>query len=224
MARVYRQEEVEGTLEGLLVESEATMTHQSPQDDTEFLISQYMDDQLDDRQKAEFLRRLESDPALAEELRKYQALDAHLAALSSDALGEVDFDLQRSSIMAGLERKVLLEGSHRRLLVLRPVFWAPLAAAAMIALAVVVGLKFVAVGPAVDPNASQVSSNVVLPTTDNGKGVVEVAAVATDPSSLPPLPAKLSPNNLPAGTIVMFIDTDEKDSADDNGSAEMAFF
>ena len=112
------------------------------QDNLEFLISQYLDGQLDDAQNAKFRRRLETDRELARELQRYTSLEKHLADMHAPELDEVDFDAQRASIMSSLERQVLLSPPRRSPIIFRPAFWVPLAAAAMVVLAVTVGLKF----------------------------------------------------------------------------------
>lgn len=115
------------------------MTDKPQHDDPEFLLSQYLDGQLDARDEARMKRRLEEDPRLQEELRAYSALEERLGSLAEEEIDGVDYDLQRQSIMAALERRALLEGHGRGNLVLRPVFRVTAAAAAL-AIAIGAGL------------------------------------------------------------------------------------
>ncbi|MFW6155619.1 MAG: hypothetical protein ACOC95_10430 [Planctomycetota bacterium] len=60
-------------------------------------------------EQAEALKaRLAVDSSLADEHRRYQALDAILAEMAAEQDGEVDWELQRQTIQASLEREALL--------------------------------------------------------------------------------------------------------------------
>lgn len=165
--------------------------------DVEFLISQYLDRQLGPRERAEFEQRLEADAGLAEELRRYQALDAELAQFGDDELRAVDFASQRTSVMEALERQVLLAGSRRPMLILRPTFWVPVAAAAVVLLAVFIGGRFLGNGPVGpvgpindgtgDGGLNFVASIVPPPAVPQGAGVVEVTPVQMSEGVPPPV-------------------------------------
>lgn len=100
----------------------------------EFLLSQYIDGQLDQAGQEDLQRRLQADDELSEQLRQYERLDALLGETNPAGLAEADFHIQRSQIRSQLERDALL-GHHRRR-VLRPVMYAVTSIAAAIVVAV----------------------------------------------------------------------------------------
>lgn len=114
----------------------------------EYLLSQHLDGQLDDRQAGELARRLAEDSQLRQALALYTALADHLRPADREAPAGIDYDSQRAAIMAAIERKALLEGLPRRRLVFRPVFRALAAAAVLLVLASVGVLVFRHGGPA----------------------------------------------------------------------------
>jgi anti-sigma factor RsiW len=102
-------------------------------DKLEMLLCEYLDGQLSADQAAELERRLAEDPALREELRRYSALQRQLSALGEQDRDEAQFDAQRVSIMAAVERRALLRRQGgRRWIVLRPVLTGLAAAAAVV--------------------------------------------------------------------------------------------
>lgn len=184
-------------------------------DNLEYLISQYMDGQLTVRQEQGLRRRLEQDPALAEQWRQYQALDAQVSSVRAAALDAVDYAAQRSSIMGRLERKVLLEGPKRRVLVLRPAFWGAMAAAAAVVLGVSVGWRWLQPAP-VGSNAPPLAARnaplsvaqmrVVAPEAlAKGEAVVKVSLPRLDDQAVGPRPRLHSPGRLPSGTVMVSI-------------------
>jgi len=105
----------------------------------EWELSQYLDGQLSSRQAAALEKRLAQDPQLRQELQRYVALEEHLSAMGREELAGIDYESQRSQIMAALERKGLLAARPRRVLIFRPVFGV-LAAAAAVAIVATVAL------------------------------------------------------------------------------------
>jgi anti-sigma factor RsiW len=181
--------------------------------DVEFLISQYMDDQLDSAQKLELERRVAQAPAVAEAFRQYRALEGHLTNLELPSLDldGVDFDSQRSSIMANLERKALLTQRRRRLTIpaifLRPAFVGALAAAAMVVLAVGVGIRFINLGSVNNQSAPAMASVVtarMLPPalgSPGGKAVVQAYSLRMDEDEIDSDVLA----GLPAGTVMVSV-------------------
>ena len=83
-------------------------------DNLEFLLSQYLDGQLDPQEMERMEDRLGNDLELRRELQRYAKLDEMLGELRSPPeLEAADFDAQRREIMAALERKALLAGRPR---------------------------------------------------------------------------------------------------------------
>ena len=79
-----------------------------PKDDIEYQLSQLLDGDLPAEQAKALLRRMESDPALADQFRRYRALEAGLGELA-EQMPAVDWEFQRESIRAALERESLLK-------------------------------------------------------------------------------------------------------------------
>jgi anti-sigma factor RsiW len=77
-------------------------------EDIEYQLSQLLDGELPAEQAQALRRRLAEDPALAEEYRRYQALEKGLGGMGRQT-PSVDWELQRDSIRAVLEREALLK-------------------------------------------------------------------------------------------------------------------
>jgi len=71
-------------------------------------LCELIDGTLPGEQAEALKQRLAIDPTLAAEHRRYKALDAILRELAAEHVGEVDWDLQRQTIQASLEREALL--------------------------------------------------------------------------------------------------------------------
>ena len=173
----------------------------NPEQDIEFLISQYVDGLLDSRSACELERRLESDPDLRELSRRYIALRNVLKADDGDALAEIDYQSQREEIMAAVQRRALVEGPPARRVAPRPVFGA-LAAAAAILLVASVGLLLYTAGPSHAPKATVAIRS--MPTAPTGPGQVEVSVRRVEPGNLAmSVLAPASSGSLPPGTVVV---------------------
>lgn len=77
------------------------------QDDIEYRLSQLLDGDLPDAEKLDLQTRLDNDADLAEQQRLYQSLDDALAEWG-EQVPPVDWNLQRETIGAALEREALL--------------------------------------------------------------------------------------------------------------------
>ncbi len=118
-----------------------------PHDDIEFQLSQLLDGQLSVREAQALRRRMEQEPALAEQFRQYQALQGELGALGPAEL-PVDLAFQRESIQAALERESLM-APERPAWSARLARWSALGAAAAAAVVLVVlGLQWLQGPPA----------------------------------------------------------------------------
>ncbi len=159
--------------------------------DIEFLLTEYLDGNLDAAGKAELATRLESDAELRQELRRYTALNENLQIPPQfdDVLDEIDYDTQRAEIIAAVERKVLLEGLPRRRLLLRPTFRV-LAAAATV-------LLVFAVGAFVFRSTPQMLEVAIAPSQVSSGGALEFELVRQD--------APMMAAAMPAGTIVVSV-------------------
>jgi len=109
--------------------------------DPEFLLSRYLDGDLDAAEQAELELRLREDASLREELRLYTALNERLEAADDAELGGIDYDAERAAIIGRLERKMLLEGPPRRRLTVR-LGGGVLVAAAVLLIVASVALRF----------------------------------------------------------------------------------
>ncbi len=78
-----------------------------PKDD-EFDLTELTDGDLPADQAETLRRRLEADPEMADELRRYESLDEVLGEIADEPTPEVDWDLQRQTIRAAMEREALL--------------------------------------------------------------------------------------------------------------------
>ncbi len=80
-------------------------------DDSEFLLSQLLDGQLDSERARLVRERMAKEPQLAERYRLYQKLDGALAAFAQDAPA-ISYDFQREGIHEKLQRQALLVGQQ----------------------------------------------------------------------------------------------------------------
>jgi len=188
-------------------------------DKLEQLLCGRLDGELSAEQAAELERRLKQDPALREELRRYAALQGHLAELGRQELRDVDYDAQLAEIMSAVERRALLRRAVvRRPLVLRPVFGIVAAAAAVLIVATVGVLNYHPAGPqgkppgdvAQTPATPQPSVAVtVLPIAPVGaeSGKISVEYPPVDVMSLPVAIASdtVAPLSPPPGTVAVSV-------------------
>jgi len=189
--------------------------------DIELLISQYVDGLLDKARADELERKLKTDPALGEQLRLYESLQALLKADGGEALSGIDYDAQREEIMAAVQRKALVEGVLARRVILRPVFGV-LAAAAAVLLVASVGLLVYRAGPGAGPELSvAVRSAAVSRPAEAGQ--LEVSIRRVDPENLAmTMLAPAAPGPLPSGTVV--VSAGRREVALPNGAAGEMFF
>lgn len=193
--------------------------------DLEFLISQYLDGQLEGRQFADFERRLAEDPLLAGELARYETLEGRLSAMSGGGLEKVDFQAQRASIMSALERKALLTPSRQRVLIFHPAFWGAVAAAASIVLAVFVGMKAwrpgTGPGPGPDSIVGPMVSSVIVPVSPppRGEEIVQMAARQMGEELGP----DVLPGPLPVNTVIVSCSPPAEDVQEQTDSPLMLF-
>jgi len=104
------------------------------EDNIEFQLSQLLDGDLSPEEEARLLARLRDDEELSRTYAGYRRLDEMLEDLAvAPELSEVDYDTQRSDIMASLAKKALLT-QRPRTRVLPWVFGGAMAAAAAAAL------------------------------------------------------------------------------------------
>lgn len=156
---------------------------ENEKDNLEFLLSQYLDGQLDPQEMERMEDRLGGDLELRRELQRYAKLDEMLGEMRlPPELEAVDFDAQRQEIMAALERKALLAG-RPRFNVVRMTFAGvgALAAAAVIA----VGTWLVIRTPTSTINSSPMARvEVVKPaSSSHGQVVVSVVGPAIEDSN-----------------------------------------
>jgi anti-sigma factor RsiW len=184
-------------------------------DDPEFLLSQYLDGQLEPAEMERLEGRLGNDLALRREMQRYAKLDEMLDEMRSPReLDSVDFDSQRLEIMAALERKSLLK-VRPRFNVIRMTFAGvgALAAAAIIAVGTWVALR------TPPPGMGNPIVRVELVQPDAPRGQVVVAIVAPeklDPDTVVVVEEPITPKelaqfhqsenqgNIPDGTVLMF--------------------
>jgi anti-sigma factor RsiW len=141
--------------------------NQHERDNLEFELSQYLDGELSGRRARRMERRLEEEPALREDLKKYAALGEQLDALARTDVPGMDYDWQRSEVVRMLERKRLLDARPRRTIFFRPVFWGAggaLAVAASVVVGIMAWMSSPA-GPAKAPGlpAPEISVALVMP-------------------------------------------------------------
>ncbi len=177
----------------------------SHQDDVEFALCEYLDGALSGREARRLQRRLAEDPDLADELKRYAALDEALASVAGAGPDGVDYDLQRAEVIAAIERRALLQPPRRR--VLRPVFGALAAAAALLigvmAWVVIVGRQ-TPPGPGEPVRVTLLSASPAV----EGEGEVSVQITRPPVESLPLAP--LAPRGgMPGGTIVVSVGHDD---------------
>jgi anti-sigma factor RsiW len=183
-------------------------------DDPEFLLSQYLDGQLEPAEMERLEERLGNDLSLRRQMQRYAKLDEILADLRvPKELESVDFESQRLEIMAALERKSLLK-VRPRYSVIRMTFAGvgALAAAAVIAVGTWAVLRTtpVSVGtPIVRVELSQpdaprglVTASVAAPAGEASDGVAVQYERVPD-KELAKLRAREAQNNGPDGTVLM---------------------
>jgi len=178
---------------------------QPDETDLEFLLSEYVSGTLPRARSAELERRIAEDPALREDLRRYAVLERHLADLGTEALEEVDEDVQRADVMQALERKGLLEGPPRRPFVVRRILF-PLAAAAAVLIFATVGWVVLRDRP-VTPQ-EEVAVNVLRPAPlAPGAAVWDVRYQRVDwhQFRLRPPASRGPASKLPPGTVMVSI-------------------
>ena len=184
------------------------MSRTGRDDEMQFQLSQYVDGQLSPEQAGGLEQRLERDPQLREELRRYRALEANLAAIGQAEPEGVDYDAQRERIMDELARRALLARRPARRIRLRP-FLGGLAAAAAVVLALTAWMVY---GPTDRPGASGVptgrpivSVSLVPVAEPAGEGQVTVQCRRLDPGALrrAPRAAPLLVPQPPTGTVVV---------------------
>ncbi len=154
------------------------MNEHRGKDDSEYLLCEYLDGQLDREGEAELQDRLTEDPKLREQLRAYAVLKERLDVMGDAELRRIDYDAQRREIMKLVERRALLSGVPRRRLILRAVLATFAAAAVLIILAPVATLIFRASPDATDVPRVTVS---ILPeaplTSHRAEAMVSVAMI-----------------------------------------------
>jgi len=169
--------------------------------DLEFQISRYLDGQLSDRQAAELEKRIQSDPNLGRLMDRYAAIASHVSDMSLDE-SEFNFAEQKAEIMRSVERKMLLGGARRRI-VLRP--FVRIAAAAAVIL-IVSAVAFWMLQPAPQPDETievALMRSEPLPTGEIVMDI-ELVLLSWDEIDLASQDEAVSPE-LPAGTIVVSI-------------------
>ncbi len=144
-------------------------------DEAEFELSRYLDGQLSRAEAKRLEQKIERDPALAEELRRYATLEGLLAAMGRAPL-PVDAGQQRADIMAALEREGLLSARPDRMLILRPVFRYVAAAAAVAVLVTAAALVFRGAG-----RSTETARRPASPSGQSGP-VVQAAVVREEPN------------------------------------------
>lgn len=104
-------------------------------EDLEFKLSQLLDGQLGPGESAALLKRIETDPNLAEQFRMYQALEEGLSRQAGE-MPEVDWELQRETIHSMMEREALLK-APRFVWPVRAMRWTAAVAAVAAVIAIV---------------------------------------------------------------------------------------
>jgi len=193
------------------------MNDRNDKTDPEFLLSRYLDGDLDAAERAELELRLKADAALKDELRLYTALNEQLEAADQADLGEIDFDAQRAEIIARLERKVLLEGPPRRRSVVR-LGRGVLAAAAVLLIAASVAVRIF--WPSAPPAGSpEVTVRPVRPLQVAMAGAAMVSAGPVRPHAGETMP----PGAAPATGVVM-VSVGSRSEISSNESFPTAWF
>lgn len=185
-------------------------------EDIEFELSQLLDGELSAERARELRQRMAGDPALAEQFRLYQSLQAGIEAQADD-LPAVDWNVQRESIRAALERDALLE-MPVRIWPGRLMRWAAAgaAAAAMIVAAAMLWSLFqappagpqldVVVAPPTAPPAGEavVVAQVLGPPARTGRATLEVAVREPTARDLGQVPVRpWNHQNGLTGTVVV---------------------
>lgn len=194
------------------------MNETTPQDNLEFELSQYLDGQLSRGRARRLERRIEQDPALREQLRKYAALEGRLSALGKGTLAGADYDGQREEVVRLLERRRLLEARPRRPVFLRPVFLSFSGGLAAVAAALMVGLwlwvftKHPTAAP-VQTEVSVVMHRARAPR--NGQAELTVRRLDPRDIHLPSagLPEPASLEDMPPGTVMVSVSPAPREQA-----------
>ncbi len=105
--------------------------------DLEFELSEYLDGNLPAHEAARLEKLLAEDNELRQQLQDYASLNEGLSKIGRAELEDIDYDRQRSEVMAAIERKVLLEGypARRRQVAIRWMAGGLAAAAAVLIVA-----------------------------------------------------------------------------------------
>jgi len=176
-------------------------------EDTGFLLSQYLDDQLAGRAKAELEHRLDADADLREELRRLASLEGHLAEMGRQSPEGVDYDAHLEDILSAVTRKALLRARPKRR-VLRPVFRVAAVAAVAAGLVVAASVAWVMFRPA--PTGGEPTMDMrMLRAAATPKGPAEVLVTIRDPENgevrLDPHAEEEAPDGPPPGTVFVSI-------------------
>ena len=171
--------------------------------DLEYLLSEHMDGQLDSHGEAELKRLLAQDAGMRELLRQYTTLDEQLQAWGADELEGIDYDAQRSEIMAAVRRR----GQPRvwRRLLLQPTTRLFAAAAVLLITVSLAILIFRRPGLRIGPAEVVVS---LLPEVPAGTGRPELAVRLSrmDVGDLALAPPQTTmAGSIPPGTVVVSI-------------------
>ena len=168
--------------------------------DVDYLLSEYLDGQLEPARAAEIERCMADDPQLGRELQRYAALDKRLQPADEAALAGIDYAAQRADIIAAIERKVLLDGQPRRRAVLRPIFRTLAAAAVLLIVASAAWL--------VQRPAGRAEISVALlggPPVMAGQMELAVEMKRLEAASLAAMTPPAPPGEAPPGTVVVSI-------------------
>jgi hypothetical protein len=175
--------------------------------DPEYRIFRLVHEDLPEDQARQLQQEIRQSPELVRELQQEQALSDHLEQLGRGDLEQIpqeDLELQRMEIVSSLERRVLLDGSRRKLWIHS--WQAGLAAAA--AVLVAVGL-WMWLGTA-QPSQSGPVANVNMVRAEGPQEGASLIAVSArrgldyDVFALaPPSQQRDSASQAPAGTVML---------------------
>lgn len=180
--------------------------------DVEFLLCQYLDDQLSRRQRQALETRLAEEPELREQLRKYQTLDDHLADLGDETPVGMDFDSMRTDVLAAVERKIIMQGPpKRRPWIIRLGVGAAAAAAILLA---VVSVVFLMPGGGEETSSQPVASSDMLRAEGSGGGEGQASASVREMgweelSLSAEIDETTMDEDVPSGTIILSIGSEQ---------------
>jgi anti-sigma factor RsiW len=169
----------------------------------EFELSEYLDGSLDADARRRVEARLADDAQLAEDLRRYRALEGHLAEMGDETPRRIPPELQRAEIMAAIERRMLLGGRRRR-------SWrgvaGGLAAAAAVLIAAAVGVWLFSGREPGDGPTRSVANVSLAPVSRTAGGEVQVS-VSRPQFELMPLaaPSEVRQGAWPAGMVLVSV-------------------